>query len=191
MFFQSIKYKLQVNALNLYCLVITPEDTVEKCIEKLNSGYKSYEIMETLHKLNNIYHSKKDFEEETLNLITGTLLELLNKMCVDGKFDAIIIPYIFNLYKKIFHKQLKESTQDKEKKTNDKGENKKIKDPVQIQKNAEILISFFRLSFLLIVQDENIPIKINIATTTFMHKFIEEGIPIKVNGLKKMVNCFN
>ncbi len=175
----------------VYYLVTPTEDTLQKNIEFLSIASKSYEIMTTLKKINT-YLAKKEFNEEKLNEFTSNLYDIVNKMYAKKKYDPVIIPYILELYKKVFQKQLKASNQqDKTKNPKQKsqkdGDNLKFKNPVEMQKNTDILISFFKLSLLFLDFFDQLPEKINIAILSFMHKFLDEGIPIIINNVKKMV----
>jgi len=147
--------------------------------------------MNALKKINNNYLYKKDITEEKLNSFTSALLDIVNNMYTLKKFDQIIIPYVLDLYKVVFQKQLKASTADKTKNPKQKSQGSKdadkFKDPVQIQINADILMSFFDLALLLIVQENDIPVKININSLTFIHKFVEDAIPITINQKSVMV----
>jgi len=160
--------------------------------ENLTRATRSYELMTALKKINNtFFSSKKEFNEEKVNIFTSNLLEIVNKMYNEKKIDEIIIPYIFNLYKKVLQKQLEASIHDKTKnpkqKSQENNDNLRFKDPIQIQKSAETLINFFKISLVLIIQDEEIPVKVNINTLVFMNKLVEQGIPVKVKGVKQMV----
>ncbi len=138
----------------------------------------------------NTFLSKKDVNEENLNTLTQSLFDLLNKLYSYKQFDYIIITYIYDLYKKIFNKQLKAAGQEKSKNPKQKSQgedNIKFKDPIQYQVSTDLLLSFIKLSLLFIIQDKVMPGKINVATLSFIHKLIEEGITIHINGVKKMV----
>jgi hypothetical protein len=148
-------------------------DKLLDLISENNTKYELYELLKMLHDR----LCKKEFSDEKLSIFK----EKLNKVIQDVRlnkdgYDKIVIPFVYNLFRRSFFKVNKVLPKDKAK---NKGETKNF-----TLHDIEIIKNVFIFSFNYI--NPSVDSEISLSALNFISKIIEENFPMLITNDKKV-----
>ncbi len=165
-------------------------------MELLSIVKRKYEFYQILKKFNNFF-TTKEFVDDKLNNFKELLYTRISEFAEKKELsDRILIPYIFALLKKVFFR-VKTSNGAKEKKRRQStsslpptpSDESRRNEEILRNKNTELLIKFFKISFSFLRND--LHEDISLSALNFIFKYLEESLIMYINGKPTTVILFN